>query len=227
MSGAVIVVRDLWKTYAAAGAEVTALGGVSFTARPGEFLVVAGPSGSGKSTLLHVIGGMDRPSRGEVEVSGRRLTHLSDRELTLFRRRLVGMVFQFFNLFPTLSARENIMVPLLLDGLAAGRAGRRADDLLELVGLGARAGHLPEELSGGEVQRIAVARALALAPPVLLADEPTGNLDRATGDRLMGLLRRVTIEQGRSLVMVTHDPAMAAAADRTLTLVDGRLSDPA
>jgi putative ABC transport system ATP-binding protein len=218
----------LTKTYGEGEAAVRALRGVDLAIPRGELVAVMGPSGSGKSTLLHLVGGLDTPTAGEVRVGGVSLGGLSDTELTLLRRRRMGFVFQFFNLLPTLSAEENVALPLMLAGESPGAHRERIGGLLALVGLERRSGHLPQELSGGEQQRVAIARALVTRPEVVLADEPTGNLDTATGEEVLGLLRRSSAELGQTLVMVTHDPAAAASvADRVLFMRDGALVDEA
>jgi ABC-type lipoprotein export system ATPase subunit len=200
--------------------EVVALADVTITVDAGEFVAVVGPSGSGKSTLLHVAGGLDRPDRGRVVVGGRDLATLSVGDRAGLRRREIGFVFQFFHLIPTLSVAENVSLPLLLDGR---RDGDRVDALLKRVGLAERAGHLPGELSGGEMQRTAIARALVAGPRLILADEPTGNLDSATGAEVFDALAGQVREASTTLVMATHDDAMARRADRVLHLRDGRL----
>jgi len=212
---------NVHKVYRQGATEITALAGVSLEVSTGEFAVIMGPSGSGKSTLLHLIGGLDQPNRGDVLVDGRLISQLSDDQLTLFRRATVGFVFQFFNLLPTLSAVENVMLPLILDAQARSQAYSRAERILERVGLAERKNHLPEELSGGEIQRLAVARALAFNPSILLADEPTGNLDSKTGAQVLELIREVNRQQGCTVVMVTHDKEAAAFGDRVIQLKDG------
>jgi len=202
---------------------VTALDGVSFSVGAGEMVAVMGPSGSGKSTLLHLLGGLDQASSGSVRVDGVELTGLGDDALTRVRRDKIGFIFQFFNLLPTLSAFDNVALPLRLTRRPPAEASERASKFLELVGLSRRAEHLPDELSGGECQRVAIARALVMAPRVLLADEPTGNLDTKTGGEILDLLARVNREIGSTLVMVTHDAGAAAACRRILSLKDGRL----
>jgi putative ABC transport system ATP-binding protein len=182
-----------------------------------------GPSGSGKSTLLHLIGGLDRPSSGDLLVDGRLIGQMADDQITLFRRKRIGFVFQFFNLLPTLSALENVALPLVLDGRAKAAAEQRAAALLGDVGLEGRQKHLPEELSGGEIQRVAVARALAFDPPILLADEPTGNLDSNNGASVLTLLRRISKDAGCTVVMVTHSDEAAGYGDRKIYLRDGRV----
>lgn len=220
----VLQARELKKEYRMGEHVVRALAGVDFVVEAGEFVAIMGPSGSGKSTLLHLIGGLDQPSEGEVELGGQKLSLLKDRQVTLLRRRNVGFVFQFFNLLPTLDAEENITLPLLIDGKSPQQAGERLEHLLDLVGLADRRHHRPEQLSGGEQQRVALARALITNPAILLADEPTGNLDSRTGLAIMELLRRSCSELGQTIVVVTHDPRAASYADRLVFLRDGRLA---
>jgi len=200
---------------------VVALEDVDLEIPPGQFLAVVGPSGGGKSTLLHLLGGIDRPTFGVVSVGGRDLGALSDEDLTLYRRREAGLVFQFFNLLPHITVRENVELPLALDGRSD--AARRAEELLDRVGLLRRAGAHPYELSGGEMQRIAIARALSSGARLLLADEPTGNLDSANGEQVLALLDEIRRERGVTLVLATHWPAAARRADRTVELRDGRI----
>jgi putative ABC transport system ATP-binding protein len=218
---------DVRKIYRQGENDITALAGVSLDIAKGSFVVIMGPSGSGKSTLLHLIGGLDRPSSGDLLVDGRLIGQMADDEVTLFRRTKIGFVFQFFNLLPTLTALENITLPFVLDGVSKGEADRKADLLLEKVGLETRKHHLPEELSGGEIQRVAMARALAFDPPILLADEPTGNLDSKNGDAILSLLRRINQEQGCTVVMVTHSQEAASYGDRIILLRDGRVEKEA
>jgi putative ABC transport system ATP-binding protein len=218
-----VEVEGVTKVYGAGETRVEALRGVDVTVRPGEFVVVMGPSGSGKSTLLHLLAGLDRPTSGAVRVAGEDLTALDDDRVTVLRRRRIGLVFQAFNLVHVLSAEENVALPLLLDGVAAAEADRRALAALDRVGLAARRSHLPSELSGGEQQRVAVARALATEPALLLADEPTGNLDSARSADLMRLLRGLVDERGQTILMVTHDVHAAALGDRIVWLRDGRV----
>jgi len=201
--------------------KVTALAGVSFDVEKGKFAVIMGASGSGKSTLLHLIGGLDRPSQGEILVDGRIISQMPDDEVTLFRRTQVGFVFQFFNLLPTLSAVENVMLPLVLDGQSTGPARARAQALLERVGLEARKSHLPEEMSGGEMQRLAIARAVAFHPQILLADEPTGNLDSKSGGAILRLIRDINEQEDCTVIMVTHNREAADYGDRIIYLKDG------
>ena len=184
---------------------------------------IVGPSGSGKSTLLNLIGGLDRPSAGEITVDGSALSRLSDDELTRVRRDKIGFIFQFFNLLPTLSCLENVSLPLHLRGWPRKRIQERARELLDLVGLGHRVEHLPEELSGGERQRVAIARALSIYPPILLADEPTGNLDTHTGADILRLIHDLHDRLGATVLMVTHDRSVAESCPRTIALCDGRI----
>jgi putative ABC transport system ATP-binding protein len=214
---------DVCKIYRQGENDITALAGVSLDIAKGSFVVIMGPSGSGKSTLLHLIGGLDRPSSGDLLVDGRLIGQMADDEVTLFRRTKVGFVFQFFNLLPTLTALENVTLPFVLDGVSKGEADRRARSILEKVGLEQRRHHLPEELSGGEIQRVAMARALAFDPPILLADEPTGNLDSKNGDAILSLLRKIKEERGCTVVMVTHSDEAASYGERIIFLRDGRV----
>jgi putative ABC transport system ATP-binding protein len=201
--------------------------GIQLEIQQGEFVAVMGPSGSGKSTLLHLLGGLDHPTKGQIVLRGKEVSGQSDREATLIRRRNVGFVFQFFNLLPTLSAEENILLPLIIDGKKPRDYKDRLDDLLRLVGLLDRRNHRPDQLSGGEQQRVALARALVTEPAILLADEPTGNLDTKTGTAMMRLLRDSSKELEQTVVMVTHDPKAAAYADRVIFLRDGRIVEEA
>jgi len=219
----VLEAKSLCKKYHLGAQTVDALAGVNFVVESGEFVAIMGPSGSGKSTLLHLIGGLDQPSDGEVTLAGQRLSLLSDHKITLLRRRNVGFVFQFFNLLPTLTAEENITLPLLIDGANLRKHKDQLEKLLELVGLSDRRRHKPEQLSGGEQQRVALARALITQPAILLADEPTGNLDAKTGTLVMRLLRRSCDELGQTIVVVSHDPAAASYADRLIFLSDGQV----
>jgi putative ABC transport system ATP-binding protein len=214
---------DVRKTYKQGDNEITALAGISLDIPQGTFTVIMGPSGSGKSTLLHLIGGLDRPSSGDLLVDGRLIGQMADDQVTLFRRNKIGFVFQFFNLLPTLTALENVALPLVLDGRAQGEAEQRAEALLRKIGLNERKKHLPEELSGGEIQRVAMARALAFDPPILLADEPTGNLDSKNGEAILSLLRQISSEERCTVVMVTHSDEAASYGDRRIYLRDGRV----
>jgi len=203
--------------------QVTALDDVSLAIPRGQMVSIVGPSGSGKSTLLNLIGGLDRPSAGEVRVDGHSLSALSDDRLTAVRRDTIGFIFQFFNLLPTLSCLENVGLPLHLRGWPRKKVEARARELLTLVQLGHRLDHLPDELSGGERQRVAIARALSVYPPVLLADEPTGNLDSRTGDEILALVRDLHGRLGSTVVIVTHDMKVAESCARTIALRDGRI----
>jgi putative ABC transport system ATP-binding protein len=219
MSDAIISATDLTRRYGEGEAAVDALRGVSVAFAPGEFTAIMGPSGSGKSTLMHILAGLDRPTSGEVVIDGVPLGGLDDGKLTELRRDRIGFVFQAFNLLPVLNARENILLPLEI-------AGRKPDAewvarLIEAVGLGDRLTHRPSELSGGQQQRVAIARALASRPAVIFADEPTGNLDSASSDEVLELLRRSVDEFGQTVVMVTHEAHAAGYADRVLDMADG------
>jgi putative ABC transport system ATP-binding protein len=226
-SNTAVQVVDLEKIYGSGATAVKALKGVSLGFEPGEFAAIMGPSGSGKSTLLHVLGALEEPSSGRVVIGGEDLSGLSDRELTLLRRTRMGFVFQFFNLIPTLSAEENVMLPVLISGEKANKYGQRLEEVMSLVGLEGRRTHRPDELSGGEQQRVAIARALIRHPDVVLADEPTGNLDSRTGAGVLELLRESAASYGQTVVMVTHDARAAAVADRVVFLADGRVVDEA
>jgi putative ABC transport system ATP-binding protein len=204
-------------------AHVTALADVSLSIDRGDIVSIVGPSGSGKSTLLNLIGGLDRPSSGDVRIDGEPLSGLSDDELTRVRRDKIGFIFQFFNLLPTLTCLENVGLPLHLRGWPRAKVHDRATELLSLVQLGQRLHHVPEELSGGERQRVAIARALSIYPPILLADEPTGNLDTHTGQEILSLVRDLHERLGSTVVIVTHDMTVADSCARTIVLRDGRV----
>ena len=218
--------RGLTKTYATAGVQVPALRDVDLSIARGEFVAIMGPSGCGKSTLLNLLAGMDRPTSGEVWLDGDRIDELSETELARLRRRKVGVVFQFFNLLPTLSAGENVELPLRLLGRRRRAARRSADGLLSELGIGDKRDTAPVDLSGGQQQRVALARAFANTPDIVLGDEPTGNLDSGATRDVLALLRR-TRDRGQSLLIVTHDARVAAAADRVISLRDGRVCDEA
>jgi len=226
-AGITVETVGLSKVYGEGSTTVRALRDVSLEFLGGEFAAIMGPSGSGKSTLLHILGALDKPSSGRVIVGGTDLSGLSDRKLTLLRRQRMGFVFQFFNLIPTLSAEENVLLPALIAGERAGKYSERLDELLELVGLADRRTHRPDELSGGEQQRVAIARALIRNPDMILADEPTGNLDSKTGAGVLDLLRQSAAHYDQTILMVTHDPRAAASADRVVFLSDGRVVDEA
>jgi len=222
---ALISATNLKKVYGSGETAVTALNDVSLQVEPGEFVAIMGPSGCGKSTLMHLLGGLDRPTSGSVMIDGHNLTDLSDAKLTELRRRRVGFIFQFFNLIPVLNALENAALPITLDGVRGAEAKARAADWLSKVGLDDRLDHRPDQLSGGQQQRVAVARALVADPALILADEPTGNLDTKASEEIAGLLRQVANEWGRAVVIVTHDPRIAAYADRIIFLKDGAIVD--
>jgi putative ABC transport system ATP-binding protein len=219
--------RGVGRWYGEGDTRVNAVDGVSLEIAEGEFVVIAGPSGSGKTTLLQLLGGLDHPSAGTVTFEGQDLGSAGDAELTLLRLRTIGFIFQQFNLVPTLTARQNVEAALAPRGLGKQERIEAARSLLVSVGLGARAAHLPSQLSGGEQQRVAIARALANEPRVLLADEPTGNLDSATGSELIALLRRLNAERSLTIVLITHDPQVAEQAPRTVRMQDGRIVEGA
>ena len=219
-----IELKNVSRMYARGTKKIEALHDITLAIKRGEFLSVMGPSGSGKSTLLNIIGGLDQPTSGEVFIDDRPLHGISDDELTLIRRRRVGFIFQFFNLLPILTAAENVCLPLLLEGIPFAKVKPKAESLLRKVGLGERFEHRPEQLSGGEMQRVAIARALIADPSVLLADEPTGNLDSRTSSEIFRLLKDLHSE-GQTIVMVTHDPKAAAYGTRIITLRDGSISE--
>lgn len=221
--GSLLTLRGVSKRYHEGETEHVVLDGVDLAIRRGELVALQGPSGSGKSTLLNVIAGIDVPCAGDVTIAGSPLARLSDRERTLFRRRHIGFVFQFFNLIPTLTVEENLRLPLELNGIAAAPGELR--ELLDSVGLGPRATSYPDRLSGGEQQRVAIARALVHSPELLLADEPTGNLDAATGDAVLDVLERLTREHERTLLVATHSDRVVERADRVLVLREGRVAE--
>jgi putative ABC transport system ATP-binding protein len=215
--------ENLTKVYGQGETAVVALDHVTMSVDAGELVAVMGPSGCGKSTLLHLMGGLDRPTEGSVSIDGKSLSSLSDNALSQLRRRKIGFIFQFFNLIPILDAVDNAALPLLLDGVNSGQAKRKATEWLERVGLGGRLGNRPDELSAGQQQRVAIARALLTDPMLVLADEPTGNLDSRAADEIAGLLREVAKTWGHAVLMVTHDPRIAAHADRIVFLKDGTI----
>jgi len=218
---AVVVARDISRTYGEGDTAVHALRGVSVEISPGGLTAVMGPSGSGKSTLMHILAGLDKPTSGSVEIAGTDITALADTDLTKLRRRHIGFIFQFFNLLPMLSARENLLLPMSIAGVKPEPGW--LDDLIERVGLADRLSHRPSELSGGQQQRVAIARALVSRPSVVFADEPTGNLDSVTSSEILELMRASVETYGQTLVMVTHDAKAAAMADRVLLLADGEI----
>ena len=218
-----IQAKGLSKIYGSGENQVVALDKANLTIAPGDFISIIGPSGSGKSTLLHLLSGLDHPTSGSLTYDGQEIYTLSDKELSAFRRRQMGFIFQQFNLLPVLTARENILMPLLLDKQQPDEG--YLDQLAELLGLRDRLDHLPHELSGGQQQRVAIARALIAQPEVIFADEPTGNLDSKSGGEVMELLKGIRERMGKTLVIITHDNRIAAAADRQLTIMDGVLSE--
>jgi len=223
----IVMTDKLTKIYGHGETAITALREISLHIEPGELVAVMGPSGCGKSTLLHLIGGLDRPTSGRVLLDGQDLAALDDNHLTEIRRRKVGFVFQFFNLIPVLTALENAALPLMLDGIKPAEAKQRAQEWLERVGLVDRLEHRPDQLSGGQQQRVAMARALSTEPALILADEPTGNLDSRAGDEIANLLRQISDQWEQTILMVTHDPRIAAYADRIVFLKDGTIVDEA
>ena len=220
-----IQTQSLTKIYGSGATGVTALDHINMTIKPGEFVAIMGPSGCGKSTLLHLLGGLDKPTEGKVLLEGMPIDEMSDDKLTKLRRRKMGFVFQFYNLIPVLTAVENAALPVTLDGVKPADAKAKATEWLTRFGLADRLTNRPDQLSGGQQQRVAIARALVAEPTLILADEPTGNLDTNSGNEIAGLLRKVSQEYGRTVVMVTHDPRIAAYADRIIFLKDGKMID--
>ncbi|HSW44526.1 MAG TPA: ABC transporter ATP-binding protein [Phycisphaerae bacterium] len=219
----VLEIENLSKRFRLGDQVIHALDGVSMTVEAGRFVVIMGASGSGKSTLLHLAGGLDLPDGGTVRVEGQDLTRMSDRRRTIFRRRRIGIIFQTFNLLPTLTARENVAVPLLVDSVNSERIDARVDEMMRMVHLESRADHRPQAMSGGEQQRVAIARALLNDPALVLADEPTGNLDSVNAHEIWTLLRRLTRELNKTVLMVTHDATAASFAHEAHVLKDGRI----
>ena len=223
MSEAVIRVENVTKDLPLGKVTIHALRGVNMTVNQGEMVGLVGPSGSGKSTLLGILGGLDAPTSGIVEIAGINTTRLGEGRLTEVRNENIGFIFQFFNLIPTLTAQENVMLPIQFARKRQFNPARRARELLKMLGLGDRMHHRPSELSGGQQQRVAIARALANNPPLILADEPTGNLDTESGKLVLDTLKQIREESGTTVLLVTHDPKLASQMDRVLTLVDGRI----
>ena len=217
----IIETLDLVKIYQQGGRPLEVLKGVCMAVDEGEFIGIMGPSGSGKSTLLNMIGALDRPTSGKVFIKGTDLSDLYDNQIAELRNREIGFIFQFFNLIPRMDALRNVELPMAIGGMARGQRHKRASDLLEQVGLGDRMDHKPTQLSGGEQQRVAIARALANDPSILLADELTGNLDSQTGDEILELLKNLNRDQGKTFILITHDPAVAQNVDRLLQFNDG------
>jgi putative ABC transport system ATP-binding protein len=220
-AAAMIALRGVEKVYHQGETEVRALAGVTLEVTRGDFVAIMGPSGSGKSTLLHLMGGLDTPSAGEIVIDGAAISRMTDDQITVFRRRRIGFVFQFFNLLPTYSAEENVALPLLLDRRRPRDVRDRVAAALEQVGLAHRRRHRPDEMSGGEMQRVAIARALVIDPALILADEPTGNLDSRTGEHILELIRDANQRRGCTVVLVTHDARAAGYGRRTVVLEDG------
>ncbi|MGE3267447.1 MAG: ABC transporter ATP-binding protein [Chloroflexota bacterium] len=217
----ILTVHDVSKVYRQGEAEITALDSVSFGVKQGEFVAIVGASGSGKSTLLHILGGVDTPSSGEVLIDGTDICTLDQTKLAIFRRRQIGLIYQFYNLIPILNVEENITLPLLLDGRSVDEA--RLKEIVATLGLGDRVRHLPNQLSGGQQQRVSIGRALINNPALVLADEPTGNLDSANSREILSLLRLSNQRYGQTLIVVTHDHNIARQADRIITFGDGRI----
>ena len=219
-----IKLENVSKTYYMGGEPINALFGINLVVEEGEMVAVVGPSGSGKSTLLHIIGGLDSPTSGEVTINGQKLSNSSDTELAHYRNRSVGFVFQTFNLHPTYNALENVAMPLIFSKVPRTERLKRASEVLETMGLSKRSSHLPNQLSGGERQRVCIARALVTKPKLILADEPTGNLDSKTGDLIIKLLQQLNREMGITLLLVTHNTDIAEEAPRTLFMRDGQIA---
>jgi putative ABC transport system ATP-binding protein len=219
-----IQLRSVYRTFKIGGEHLTVLNNINLLIKDGEFITVMGPSGSGKSTLANVIGGLDRPSAGQIQVDDQELDRLSDTELSRYRNKKIGFVFQAFNLLPGYTAMENVMMPLIITGMSPKERRKRAHDFLKIVGLEHRAHHLPGQLSGGERQRVSIARAIVNEPKIIIADEPTGNLDSKKTQEIMHLLRTLNTEEKMTLIVITHDPMVAREADYTLHMIEGRLS---
>ncbi len=224
MKKPIFELRDVWKTYCMKGVETNALRGINLEIKDGEYTAILGPSGSGKSTLMHVMGCLDTPSKGRVFIEGREISQMKDDELAKIRREKIGFVFQSYNLVQGLNAVENISLPMRFSGHGRGESQRRAKELLRKVGLVERMSHKPNEMSGGEQQRVAIARSLANDPDVILADEPTGNLDTKTGREIMELLESLHKKTGKTIIIVTHDTRLAARAKREIRMVDGQVA---
>ncbi|MDB6023969.1 MAG: transporter related [Verrucomicrobiales bacterium] len=223
-NGTLVRIADVDKTFRRGSEEIHVLSGLNLEVPQGEFLALMGPSGSGKSTLLNLIGGLDRATKGSVSVGGERIDQMSDRQLAAWRARHVGLVFQFYNLLPVLTAERNVELPLLLTHLSKAERRKHVETALKVVGLTHRNKHFPRTLSGGEQQRVGIARAIVTDPTILLCDEPTGDLDRKSGDEILSLLQALNREHGKTIIMVTHDPHASARATRTVHLDKGQLS---
>lgn len=220
----IIETLNLYKTYKLGNADIEVLKEINVTVYEGEFVSIMGPSGSGKSTLLYLIGGLDKPTSGSIKIAGKELASMNDKAQSIMRRRNIGFVFQFYNLIPNLDIEENIMLPILLDGKKIKNYKKELDEILEIVGLSDRRRHTPRELSGGQQQRVAIARALINQPDIILADEPTGNLDSKSGTEIMELFQRINQEKGKTIVQVTHSAESAEYSRRIIHVKDGRVS---
>lgn len=218
----ILSVKNLCKTYGTGETSVKALDNVSFSVNKGEFVAIIGPSGSGKSTLLHMLGGVDRPSSGDVYINGTNIYDLNETNLAIFRRRQIGLIYQFYNLIPVLNVEENITLPLLLDHRKVTK--KQLDEVVHILKLQDRLDHLPNQLSGGQQQRVSIGRALITNPAIMLADEPTGNLDRKTGNEIMELIKLSNRKYNQTLIVITHDESIALQADRIITIEDGRIA---
>jgi len=219
----ILHLENVWKTYRMGEVDVSALRGISIEIEKGDFVAIQGPSGSGKSTMMNIVGCLDTPTEGVVYLEGHDITKFTESELSQIRGRKIGFVFQQFNLIPTLTTIENVMLPLEFQDMNTSQAKNRAQQLLDMVGLKERTSHLPSQLSGGEMQRVAIARALAVNPDIILADEPTGNLDSVTGKFIMGILSRIHKAEGKTIIIVTHDINLAHFAEKTVMLKDGKI----
>ena len=220
---AIVETIELSKTYIQGGRPLEVLKGINLKIEPGEFMAIMGPSGSGKSTLLNMLGALDRPTDGTVFINGTDISKLNDNQLAGLRNREIGFIFQFFNLIPRMNAQANVELPMAIKGISRSQRRKKANELLELVGLGDRTDHKPSQLSGGEQQRVAIARALSNEPNLILADELTGNLDSATGEDVMNLLKKLNREEGKTFILITHDPMVGQSTDRLIQLLDGRI----
>jgi putative ABC transport system ATP-binding protein len=218
----ILEIRNLCKVYGSGETKVDALKDVSFDVEQGEFVAIVGPSGSGKSTLMHILGGVDTPTSGVVNISGTDISKLNETKLAIFRRRQIGLIYQFYNLIPILNVEENMTLPILLDGKKPDK--KLLKDLIEKLGLSDRAGHLPNQLSGGQQQRVSIGRALMNHPALLLADEPTGNLDSGNSREIISLLRKFNKENRQTVIIITHDERIALSADRVITIEDGQIT---
>ena len=218
----ILEIRNLCKVYGSGETKVDALKDVSFDVEQGEFVAIVGPSGSGKSTLMHILGGVDTPTSGVVNISGTDISKLNETKLAIFRRRQIGLIYQFYNLIPILNVEENMTLPILLDGKKPDK--KLLKDLIEKLGLSDRAGHLPNQLSGGQQQRVSIGRALMNHPALLLADEPTGNLDSGNSREIISLLRKYNKENRQTVIIITHDERIALSADRVITIEDGQIT---